>query len=78
MGNLPICMAKTPNSLSDNAKVIGRPTDFTVTVKELRISHGAGFIVVLCGAVMTMPGLPKIPAACNMSIDENGVIKGLF
>lgn len=77
-GNLPICMAKTPNSLSDNAKIFGRPKDFTVTVKELRISHGAGFVVVLCGAVMTMPGLPKVPAACNMSIDENGVIEGLF
>ncbi len=77
-GNLPVCMAKTPNSLTDNAKVFGRPKDFTVTVKELRISHGAGFVVVLCGSVMTMPGLPKVPAACNMSIDEDGVIKGLF
>lgn len=77
-GNLPVCMAKTPNSLTDNAKIVGRPKDFTVTVKELRISHGAGFVVVLCGAVMTMPGLPKVPAACNMSIDENGIIKGLF
>ena len=77
-GNLPICMAKTPNSLTDNAKVVGRPTDFTVTVKELRISHGAGFTVVLCGSVLTMPGLPKHPAACDMSIDENGIIKGLF
>ena len=77
-GNLPVCMAKTPNSLTDNAKVMGRPTDFTVTVKELRISHGAGFVVVLCGAVMTMPGLPKVPASCNMSIDADGIIKGLF
>ncbi len=77
-GNLPVCMAKTPNSLTDQAKVVGRPRDFTITVKELRISHGAGFIVVLCGSVMTMPGLPKVPAACNMRLDADGTIHGLF
>lgn len=75
---LPVCMAKTPNSLTDDAKRFGRPRDFTITVKELRISKGAGFIVVLCGSVMTMPGLPKVPAACNMRIEEDGTIVGLF
>ncbi|MPM47648.1 Formate--tetrahydrofolate ligase 1 [bioreactor metagenome] len=75
---LPICMAKTPNSLSDNAKLLGRPRDFVLTVRELRIAAGAGFIVVLTGDVMTMPGLPKIPAALKMGIDEQGNTYGLF
>lgn len=76
--DLPICMAKTPNSLSDNAKLVGRPKDFVIHVKELRISAGAGFIVVLTGNVMTMPGLPKQPAAVNMGVDEKGNTYGLF
>ena len=74
---LPICVAKTPASLSDNGKLLGRPTDFDITVKELRISKGAGFIVALTGKVMTMPGLPKKPAALNIDLVD-GKIKGLF
>jgi len=77
-GGLPICMAKTPNSLTDNAKIFGRPTDFVITVKELRISSGAGFVVVLTGNIMTMPGLPKQPAALSMGIDELGNTYGLY
>lgn len=75
---LPICMAKTPTSLTDNDKLYGAPTGFTITVRELRPSIGAGFIVALTGNVMTMPGLPKHPAALDMDIDEAGHIKGLF
>ena len=75
---LPICMAKTQYSLSDDPNLLGRPDDFTVTVRDVRVSAGAGFIVVLTGDVMTMPGLPKKPAAENMDIDEEGRIRGLF
>jgi Formyltetrahydrofolate synthetase len=75
---LPICMAKVPTSLSDDASICGAPKDFTITIRELRPSLGAGFIVALTGNVMTMPGLPKIPAANKMDIDEEGVIVGLF
>jgi len=75
---MPVCMAKTPNSLTDNAKIVGRPRDFIVTVKELRISAGAGFVVILTGSIMTMPGLPKKPAAENIGIDEKGKTYGLF
>ncbi|MFV0379326.1 MAG: formate--tetrahydrofolate ligase [Anaerorhabdus sp.] len=75
---LPICMAKVPTSLSDNAKLFGAPKDFTIKVSNLKLSLGAGFIVVLTGNVMTMPGLPKIPAANNMDIDEDGNMFGLF
>ena len=75
---LPVCMAKTPLSLSDDPKKIGRPKDFTLTVRELRISAGAGFVVVLTGEVMTMPGLPKRPAANNMGVDEEGNTYGIF
>lgn len=75
---MPICMAKTQMSLSDDAKVFGAPKDFTITVRELNPSLGAGFIVALTGKVLTMPGLPKQPAALNMDIDEEGHIKGLF
>ena len=78
MGNFPVCMAKTQYSLSDDPKVLGRPEGFEVTVKEIRISAGAGFIVVLLGDVMTMPGLPKKPAALNIDIDDNGNVVGLF
>ncbi|MEG0360933.1 MAG: formate--tetrahydrofolate ligase [Longicatena sp.] len=75
---MPICMAKTQMSLSDNDKVYGAPKDFTITVRELRPSLGAGFIVALTGKVLTMPGLPKKPAALNMDINEEGHIVGLF
>lgn len=76
--DLNVCMAKNQYSLSDDPKRLGRPIDFEVTIKELRISAGAGFVVALTGEVMTMPGLPKVPAAENMDIDEKGNIVGLF
>ena len=76
--NLPICMAKTQYSLSDNPSLLGRPKDFTITVRELRPSIGASFIVALTGDVLTMPGLPKNPAALNMNVDEDGNAVGLF
>lgn len=78
LDNMPICMAKTQYSLSDDATKLGRPEGFRITVKELRISAGAGFIVALTGNILTMPGLPKKPAAENMDIDVNGKITGLF
>ncbi|MGL5151991.1 MAG: formate--tetrahydrofolate ligase [Clostridium sp.] len=78
LDKLPICMAKTQYSLSDNPSLLARPENFTITVKEIRVSNGAGFIVALTGDVMTMPGLPKVPAANNMDILENGEIVGLF
>jgi formate--tetrahydrofolate ligase len=77
-GTLPVCMAKTPASLSDNPKLPGRPTGFTVTVSDAKVSAGAGFVVVYTGAIMTMPGLPKHPAALDIDIDEHGGISGLF
>ncbi len=76
--DLMVCMAKTQMSLSDDPKVVGRPKDFTITVRELSPSIGAGFIVALTGEMMTMPGLPKVPAAMAMDIDEDGNAKGLF
>ncbi|MEO2508854.1 formate--tetrahydrofolate ligase [Clostridium paraputrificum] len=78
LDKLPICMAKTQYSLSDNPSLLGRPSGFHITVKEVKVSNGAGFIVVLTGDVMTMPGLPKVPAANKMDILENGEIVGLF
>ena len=77
-GKLPVCIAKTPNSLSDDPKLIGRPEGFTFKVRDLKISAGPGFIVVYAGDIMTMPGLPKRPAAENIDIDEAGRISGLF
>lgn len=77
-GNLPICMAKTQYSFSDDPSKLGAPKDFTVTVRNLKVSAGAGFIVALTGDIMTMPGLPKVPAAEKIDVDENGVISGLF
>ena len=77
-GNLPICMAKTQYSFSDDPALLGAPTGFTVTVRNLKVSAGAGFIVALTGDIMTMPGLPKVPAAEKIDVDENGVITGLF
>lgn len=76
--NLDVCMAKTQYSLSDNPKLLGRPTGFTITIRELRPSIGAGFIVALTGEVMTMPGLPKEPAALKMNVDDEGNAEGLF
>ena len=78
LDKLPICMAKTQYSLSDNPSLLGRPENFDITIKEVRVSNGAGFIVVLTGDVMTMPGLPKVPAANRMDIKDNGEIVGLF
>ncbi len=77
-GKLPVCMSKTQKSLSDNVALLGRPSGFTVSVKELRISAGAGFIVAMAGDIIDMPGLPKKPAAESIDIDENGKIDGLF
>lgn len=77
-GGLPVCIAKTQYSFSDNPALLGAPMGFTVTVKNVKISAGAGFIVVLTGDIMTMPGLPKRPAAENIDVDENGKITGLF
>ncbi len=77
-GNLPVCMAKTQYSLSDDASLLGRPEHFTVNVREVYVSAGAGFAVVLTGAVMTMPGLPKSPAAFRIDVNKDGVITGLF
>ena len=77
-GNMPICMAKTQYSLSDDAAKLGAPKDFMVTVKKVKVSAGAGFVVVQTGDIMTMPGLPKVPAAEKIDVDENGVITGLF
>ncbi len=77
-GALPVCMAKTQYSLSDDPSLLGRPQDFTMNVREVYVSAGAGFVVVLTGAIMTMPGLPKNPAAYNIDVTDDGVITGLF
>ena len=77
-GNLPICMAKTQYSFSDDPTLLGRPSGFTMTIKNCRISAGAGFVVVLTGDIMTMPGLPKVPAAEKIDVSDDGVISGLF
>ena len=77
-GKLPVCMAKTQYSLSDDPMLLGRPEGFSISVREAYVSAGAGFVVVLTGAVMTMPGLPKAPAAFNIDVNEEGVITGLF
>ena len=77
-GNVPVCMAKNQYSLSDDAKKLGRPTGFTVNIREAYISAGAGFVVAITGTIMTMPGLPKVPAANRIDVNEDGVITGLF
>lgn len=77
-GAMPVCIAKTQYSLSDNPALLGRPQHFTITVKEARLSNGAGFVVVLTGNIMTMPGLPKVPAAEKIDVNDKGVIEGLF
>ena len=78
MGNLPVCMAKTQYSLSDDATKLGRPSGFTINVREVYVSAGAGFVVAINGSIMTMPGLPKKPAAFEIDVNEEGVITGLF
>jgi len=78
MGNFPICMAKTQYSLSDDQTKLGRPTGFNVHVREVYASAGAGFVVAITGAIMTMPGLGKNPAAYHINVDDKGVITGLF
>ena len=75
---LPVCVAKTQYSFSDDPTKLGAPEDFTVTVKNVKVSAGAGFIVALTGDILTMPGLPKVPAAEKIDVDENGRISGLF
>ena len=77
-GNLPVCIAKTQYSLSDDPKALGRPKDFTLTVTDLSLSAGAGFVVALCGDIMTMPGLPKVPAAENIDVSPTGEITGIL
>ncbi len=77
-GNLPVCMAKTQYSFSDDAAKLGAPEHFTVTIRNVKVSAGAGFLVALTGDIMTMPGLPKVPAAEKIDVDENGIITGLF
>ena len=77
-GDLPVCIAKTQYSFSDDPQKLGAPENFEVTVRNLKVSAGAGFIVALTGDIMTMPGLPKIPAAENIDVNENGEITGLF
>ena len=77
-GSLPVCMAKNQYSLSDDAKKLGRPTDFDIHIREVYVSAGAGFVVALTGAIMTMPGLPKVPAANGIDVSDDGKITGLF
>jgi formate--tetrahydrofolate ligase len=77
-GNMPVCMAKTQYSFSDDPTKLGAPSGFLVTVRNVKVSAGAGFIVALTGDIMTMPGLPKSPAAERIDVDENGKISGLF
>jgi formate--tetrahydrofolate ligase len=77
-GQLPVCMAKTQNSLSDDPKKLGRPQGFTVVIRDVRLAAGAGFVVAYAGDIMTMPGLPKKPAAETIDLDEAGNVVGLF
>ena len=78
MGNLPVCMAKNQYSLSDDQTKLGRPSGFDIHVREVYVSAGAGFVVAITGTIMTMPGLPKVPAAERVDVDETGKIVGLF
>ena len=77
-GNLPICVAKTQYSFSTDPNAKGAPTDHSLPIREVRLSSGAEFIVVICGAIMTMPGLPRVPAADSIKLNEKGEIEGLF
>lgn len=76
--NLPICMSKTQKSISDNPHLLGAPKDFTLNIDDIKLASGAGFVIAIAGGIMDMPGLPKVPSACNIDIDENGRISGLF
>ena len=76
-GRLPVCIAKTQYSLSDDEEALGRPRDFTMIVTDVSLSAGAGFVVVLCGDIMTMPGLPKVPAAEKIDVNDDGEITGI-
>ncbi len=76
--NLPVCIAKTQYSLSDNPHLLGRPSGFRVTIRDLKLSGGAGFVVAYAGDILTMPGLPKHPAAENINVNDAGEITGLF
>ena len=78
MGDFPVCMAKTQYSLSDDASKLGRPENFSINVREVYASAGAGFVVAVTGSIMTMPGLPKVPAANNIDVTDDGIITGLF
>jgi formate--tetrahydrofolate ligase len=78
LDKVPVCIAKTQYSLSDDPALLGRPKNFTLHIREVRLSSGAGFIVALAGDIMTMPGLPKIPAAEKIDVDARGRIQGLF
>jgi len=77
-GNVPVCMAKTQYSLSDDPTKLGRPADFNIHIREVYLNAGAGFVVAITGNIMTMPGLPKKPAAENIDVNEKGAITGLF
>ena len=78
LDKVPVCIAKTQYPLSDNPLKLGRPKNFTLNIREVRLSNGAGFVVALAGDIMTMPGLPRVPAAEKIDVDANGKIKGLF
>ena len=78
LGNIPICVAKNQYSMTDDAKILGRPTGFRITIRDITASAGAGFVVALTGDIMKMPGLPKVPAAEKIDVDAAGVISGLF
>ena len=78
LDKVPVCIAKTQYSLTDNPKILGRPKNFTINISGVRISNGAGFVVALAGDIMTMPGLPKVPAAEKIDVDSKGRISGLF
>jgi formate--tetrahydrofolate ligase len=78
LDKLPICMAKTQNSLSDDPKLLGRPENFLITIREIEVAAGAGFVIPITGEIMRMPGLPVVPAAENVDVDESGKITGLF
>jgi formate--tetrahydrofolate ligase len=77
-GHLPICIAKTQSSFAADASLMGAPTGFRVPVREVRLSAGAGFVVAICGDIVTMPGLPRVPAAARIRLDAGGAIEGLF
>lgn len=77
LNGVPVCIAKTQNSLSDDARRLGRPKDFTITVREIEVAAGAGFVIPITGDILRMPGLPNVPAALGMDIDNDGRISGL-